>query len=110
MIQSRIPTSLTLKRCRPLQFIRESSTGASSGSALPITATFKPQPLPKLKRDGRRAAYIRTWAMIDNMADAYTIVRAVEKKYGSIAEARILRVKFAVHAQLAFLTTIFSGL
>lgn len=44
------------------------------------------------------------------MADAYTIVRAVEKKYGSIAEARILRVKFAVHAQLAFLTTIFSGL
>lgn len=62
-----------------------------SGSTLPTTATYKPLPLPKLKRDGRRAAYIRTWAMIDNMADAYTIVRAVEQKYGSIAEARILR-------------------
>ena len=38
------------------------------------------------------SAYIETWEPLHSVADAWTLLRAVELKYGKIVEAKFLKV------------------
>ena len=40
----------------------------------------------------RRTAFIRTWEPFHNLADTWTLLRAVERKYGKVAEAQFFKV------------------
>ena len=46
---------------------------------------------PLLRRGGL-AAFIRMTKFIESPADAFAIIRAVERKYGALTEYRFLRV------------------
>lgn len=39
-----------------------------------------------------RSAFIRTWEPFHNLADAWALLRVVERKYGKVAEAHFLKV------------------
>jgi hypothetical protein len=43
-----------------------------------------------------RTAFIRTWEPFRNIADAWALLRAVERKYGTVAEAHFLKVNSSV--------------
>ncbi|KAF8891788.1 hypothetical protein BD779DRAFT_1468710 [Infundibulicybe gibba] len=38
-----------------------------------------------------RSAYVRTWTFVESPADAFALIRGIEKKYGPIAEYRFYR-------------------
>ena len=40
----------------------------------------------------RRTAFIQTWEPIHGLADAWALLRAVERKYGKILEAQFVKV------------------
>lgn len=44
------------------------------------------------KKKTSRTAFIRTWEPFHNLADAWALLRVVERKYGRVAEAHFLKV------------------
>ena len=40
----------------------------------------------------RRTAFIQTWEPFHNLADAWVLLRAVERKYGKVLEAQFIKV------------------
>ncbi|KDR75658.1 hypothetical protein GALMADRAFT_248258 [Galerina marginata CBS 339.88] len=66
-------------------------TRLASTDAAPVEDTApqppgKPRPPPNL-----RTAYIRTWQPLANIADAYAMIRVLERKYGKVIEAHFLK-------------------
>jgi hypothetical protein len=41
-----------------------------------------------------RTAFIRTQPMLGSLADTWSLLRAVERNYGKVAEAQFLKVSF----------------
>ncbi|CAA7260547.1 unnamed protein product [Cyclocybe aegerita] len=80
------------------------SSPESSSSTSPPLAPEK-EPTPVLRRTGNgaeraerinprhnlRTAHIRTWKPVKNIADAYALIQAVERKYGRILEVHFLK-------------------
>lgn len=46
----------------------------------------------RFKKDASRTAFIRTWEPFHHLADAWTLLRVIERKYGRVAEAHFLKV------------------
>ena len=40
----------------------------------------------------KRSAYIQTWEPLHNLADAWALLRAVERRYGKVLEAQFVKV------------------
>ena len=40
----------------------------------------------------RRTAFIQTWEPFHNLADAWALLRAIERKYGKVVEAQFIKV------------------
>lgn len=53
-------------------------------------------PTPDLVKKKKRTALIRTWKPFHNMADAWALVRAVERKYGKVVEAQFIKVQSSI--------------
>lgn len=46
----------------------------------------------RFKKDASRTAFIRTWEPFHHLADAWALLRVIERKYGRVAEAHFLKV------------------
>lgn len=67
-------------------------------------------PTPVVPEDVHHGARIRTWEPIHNLADAWALLRVVERKYGKILEAGFVRVSLQYFPTcLPAETAIFSG-
>lgn len=48
------------------------------------------------RRPPLRTAYIKTWEPLKNLGDVYTLLRALERKYGKVVDARFAKVRACV--------------
>lgn len=46
----------------------------------------------QIQKPPLRTAYLRTWEPLKNVGDAYVLLRALERKYGKVLEARFAKV------------------
>ncbi len=60
-----------------------------NGSLAPIRDAFEEE---IGKSSGFFSARVYAWSRIDSLADAYCLLRAIEKKYGPLAEFKFFRV------------------
>ena len=87
-----------LAPCRSLirqHLVRLASTSNSTDPApLHISAgtAGNAKKAKEIDPDNRRTAYIRTWEPVKNVADAWAIIRVLERKYGKIITAHFLKV------------------
>lgn len=49
-------------------------------------------PIYSKKKNQSQTAFIRTWEPFHNLADAWALLRVVERKYGKVVEAHFLKV------------------
>ena len=54
----------------------------------------------QLKQKANRSAFIRTWEPLHNLADAWALLRVIERKYGKVAEAQFLKVSLLLFSNL----------
>ena len=95
------------------QVIRASRRATSSQSTqlyqhLTRRAVSTSTPKPEANILDDHVAFIRTWKPIKNIADAYTMMTALERKYGKIINARFLKVSplFRSYVQCLFASRI----
>jgi len=90
--------------CRPLQcqrqpyFLRSNSTSPSHNNKVNTLAHDTAKETEKKRGDypSTRTAHIRLWEPVHNMADVWSIKRAMEKKYGAILETHFLKVRLTL--------------
>jgi len=92
----------SLLRQHPVRFAStsaESSSNSPGLTPLPISAD-NTKKVKEIYPNNRRTAYLRTWEPVRNVADAWAIIRVLERKYGKIITAHFLKVHFLISSSI----------